>query len=101
MRSLPPIAQAVVFGDGAPTLSAVLWPARADITDAALDAAVAAANEALPDYARVAHWVLAQVPFTPEAGTCTANGRPLRDAIARIHAAGLAAAQTREFDVIQ
>jgi len=101
LRSFPPIAQAVVFGDGAPTLSAVLWPACADVTDVALDAALAAANEALPDYARVAHWARAAVPFTPEAGACTANGRPLRDAIARIHAAELAAVQTREFDVIQ
>jgi long-subunit acyl-CoA synthetase (AMP-forming) len=101
LRSLLPIAQAVVFGDGAPALSAVLWPARGDVSDAALDAAVATANAELPDYARVAHWARAKVPFAPEAGTCTANGRPLRDAIARIHAAELAAAQPREFDVIQ
>jgi len=101
MRSSPPIAQAVIFGDGAPALTAVLWPARADVSDAVLDAAVAAANAELPDYARVAHWVRAMVAFAPDAGTCTANGRPLRDAIEHIHAAALAAAQTREFDVVQ
>jgi len=101
LRSLPPIAQSVVFGDGAPALSAVLWPSRAGLDDAALDAAVAAANAELPDYARVAHWVRARAPFAPAAGTCTANGRPLRDAIERIHAAELAAAPTREIDVIQ
>ena len=55
----------------------------------------------MTDYARIAHWARAKVPFTPEAGTCTANGRPLRDAIARIHAAELAAAHPREIDVIQ
>jgi long-subunit acyl-CoA synthetase (AMP-forming) len=101
LRSSPTIAHAVVFGDGAPALSAVLWPARADVPDAALDAAVAAANAALPDYARVAHWARAKLPFAPEAGTCTANGRPLRDAIARIHAAELAAVPPKELDVIQ
>jgi long-subunit acyl-CoA synthetase (AMP-forming) len=101
LRSFPPIVQAVVFGDGAPALSAVLWPVGADVTDAALDAAVAAANAELPDYARVACWARAKVPYAPDAGTCTANGRPLRDAIARTHAAELAAAQPKEFDVVQ
>ena len=101
LRSLPLIAQAVVLGDGAPALSAVLWPSRADVDDAALAAAVATANAELPDYARVAHWVRAGVPFAPDAGTCTANGRPLRVAIGNIHAAALAAAAKRETDVVQ
>ena len=101
LRSLPLIAQAVVFGDGAPALSAVLWPSRAGLDDAALDAAVAAANAALPDYARVRHWVRARAPFAPEAGTCTANGRPLRVAIEQIHAAALATAEKRATDVVQ
>jgi long-subunit acyl-CoA synthetase (AMP-forming) len=101
LRSFLPIAQAVVFGDGAPTLSAVLWPVRDGLSDAALGQAVAAANAELPDYARVGHWIRARAPFTPEAGTSTPNGRPLRDAIARIHAAELAAAHPREIDVIQ
>ena len=101
LRSLPLIAQAVVFGDGAPALSAVLWPSRDAVDDAALDSAVADANRELPDYARVAHWVRARTPFSPEAGTCTPNGRPLRVAIEHIHAAELAAARTREADVVQ
>jgi long-subunit acyl-CoA synthetase (AMP-forming) len=101
LRSFLPIAQAVVFGDGAPTLSAVLWSVRDGLSDAALGQAVAAANAELPDYARVGHWIRARAPFTPEAGTSTPNGRPLRDAIARIHAAELAAAHPREIDVIQ
>jgi acyl-CoA synthetase (AMP-forming)/AMP-acid ligase II len=101
LRSLPLIAHAVVFGDGAPALSAVIWPSRADLDDSALDAAIAAANAQLPDYARVRHWVRARAPFAPAAGTCTANGRPLRIAIEHIHAAALAAAQTRTIDVVQ
>jgi long-subunit acyl-CoA synthetase (AMP-forming) len=100
LRSLPLIAQAVVFGDGAPALSAVLWPSREGVDDAALAAAVATANAELPDYARVAHWVRAGVPFAPAAGTCTPNGRPLRVAIGNIHAAALAAATTRTIDVV-
>jgi long-subunit acyl-CoA synthetase (AMP-forming) len=101
LRSLPLIAHAVVFGDGAPALSAVIWPSRADLDDSALDAAIAAANAQLPDYARVRHWVRARAPFALEVGTCTANGRPLRIAIEHIHAAALAAAQTRTIDVVQ
>jgi long-subunit acyl-CoA synthetase (AMP-forming) len=101
LRSLPLIAHAVVYGDGAPALSAVLWPSRPGIDDAALDAAVAAANAELPDYARVAAWVRGKAPFAPDAGTCTANGRPLRRAIERLHAAELAGATKREIDVIQ
>lgn len=92
LQAAPAIAQAVVFGEGQPALSAVLWPARPELTDEVLAAAVAAANARLPDYARVAHWVRAAQPFTAEARMATANGRPLREAIARAHAAALAAA---------
>ncbi|MCU0923765.1 MAG: AMP-binding protein, partial [Burkholderiaceae bacterium] len=49
LRGHPAVLQAVVFGDGEPALSAVLWPTQADATDAALQAAVDAANAALPD----------------------------------------------------
>ena len=47
LRGEPAIAQAVVFGDGQPALSAVLWPLRRDADDAALQAAVDAANATL------------------------------------------------------
>jgi long-chain acyl-CoA synthetase len=91
LRSEPVIAQAVVFGDGQPALSAVLWPATPEVAAPALDAAVQAANASLPDYAQVRHWVRAQGDFTPEAGLATPNGRPLRAAIQQRHAAALAA----------
>ncbi len=85
VRGLPAIAQAVVFGDGEPALSAVLWPAHAQLPDAALQAAVDAANATLPDYAQVRRWLRSPHPFTAESGLATANGRPQRDAIARLH----------------
>ncbi|MGE0674158.1 MAG: AMP-binding protein, partial [Methylibium sp.] len=82
---LPPIAQAVVFGDGRPALSAVLWPLRADLPDAVLQEAVDAANAGLPDYARVRRWVRARAAFDTDTGLATANGRPQRAAIEQLH----------------
>jgi len=89
LRSEPAIAQAVVFGDAQPALSAVLWPVRAELPDAALQAGVDATNATLPDYARVQQWVRARGAFGPESGLATANGRPLRDAIRHAHADAL------------
>ncbi|RYF34743.1 MAG: long-chain acyl-CoA synthetase [Comamonadaceae bacterium] len=91
LRSEPAIAQAVVFGDGEPALSAVLWPVRPDATDDALQAAVDAANATLPDYARIARWARGQAEFTVAAGLATANGRPQRAAILQMHADALGA----------
>lgn len=84
LRAHPAVAQAVVLGDGEPALRAVLWPTS---SSADLDAAVAAANAALPDYARIAHWTRGRAAFDASTGLATANGRPRRDAIAALHAA--------------
>ena len=89
LRGENAVAQAVVFGDGAPALAAVLWPLRAELPDAALQAAVDAANAALPDYARVQRWVRAGADFTVASGMATANGRPQRAAILQRHADAL------------
>ncbi|HEY0857197.1 MAG TPA: AMP-binding protein [Albitalea sp.] len=89
LRSHPAVLQAVVFGDGQPALSAALWPLQPQLDDDALQAAVDAANAGLPDYARVHHWVRAHAPFEPASGMATANGRPQRDAILRLHAEAL------------
>jgi hypothetical protein len=89
LRNQPAIAQAVVFGDARPALSAVLWPMQGEAHDATLQAAVDAANAALPDYARIARWVRAAAPFDAASGLATANGRPKRDAIAARHADAL------------
>jgi len=89
VRGMPAVVQAVVFGDGEPSLSAVLWPLHQELPDAALQAAVDAANARLPDYAQVRHWVRSTHPFTAESGLATANGRPRREAIAERHAGTL------------
>lgn len=77
LRASPAIAQAMVHGDGASALSAVVVPAApgADIA-----AAIAAANAALPPYARIADCRISR-PFTPLDQTLTANGRLRRAAI--------------------
>jgi len=89
LRCQPAVAQAVVLGDGQPALSAVLWPSSSAVDDAQLDAAVAAANATLPDYARVARWTRAADAFDAASGLATANGRPRRDAILARHADAL------------
>ncbi len=71
------IAQAMVYGEAASTLSALVVPSS---LDADLVAAVAAANATLPEYAHVAQW-RGVLPFTPANGQLTGNGRPKRDAI--------------------
>jgi len=84
------VGVAVVFGEAQPALSAVLWPARADTGEQALQACVDAANATLPDYARVRSWVRATRPFDAASGMATSNGRPRREAIFQAHAAALA-----------
>jgi long-subunit acyl-CoA synthetase (AMP-forming) len=75
------IAQAFVYGEAMPRNHALLWPHTPDCTDEDIAAAVALANEALPDYAQVHHWTRLEQPFTPANGLLTANGRPRREAI--------------------
>jgi long-subunit acyl-CoA synthetase (AMP-forming) len=62
------------------------WPesllmAEPSIAQVVVEAALADANEALPDYAQVRHWLFADEPFTPANGLVTPNGRPRRGAI--------------------
>ena len=90
LRSQGAVAQAVVFGDGQPALSAVLWPLAEQTSDSLLQAAVDAANAGLPDYAQVRHWVRARAAFAPDTGMATPNGRPHRAAILQAHADVLA-----------
>ena len=85
----PAVAQCVVVGDSRPAPAAIIV-ALPGATPAAVDAAVAAVNAALPDYARLVGW-LPSPPFTADNGLATGNGRPRREAITERHAAGLAA----------
>ena len=73
------IAQAMVFGDGMPTLGALVVPSTADVTDDEIALAIHLANRALPEYAHVRHWTKAP-PFTAANRQLTGNGR-LRRAI--------------------
>ena len=79
----PAIAQAAVFGEAQPWNAAVLVPRPLPGVEmkSAVDEALAAANQALPDYARIKKWVVASEPFTPQNGLLTANGRLRRDEI--------------------
>jgi long-subunit acyl-CoA synthetase (AMP-forming) len=95
LRDEPAILQAVVFGDGEPSLGAVLWPTREGVSNGQLQAAVDAANATLPDYARISHWTLAEAPFSAASGMATPNGRPQRAAIWQAHARRLQSATPR------
>jgi long-subunit acyl-CoA synthetase (AMP-forming) len=97
LRGDPAVAQAVVFGEGQPALSAVLWPLQPGIPDETLQRAVAATNAGLPDYARVARWARGRAPFDAQSGLATANGRPRRDAILALHAQDLGIPSTQTF----
>lgn len=85
----PQILQAMVLGEAQAALSALVVPLPgADPVQ--VDAAVARANQRLPDYARLGDWRLVP-PFDPAAGQITANGRPRRDALRRAYAPSPAA----------
>jgi long-subunit acyl-CoA synthetase (AMP-forming) len=75
------IAQALVNGEAMAHNHALVWPLRCETSDTQLGQAVAQANLALPDYARVHTWTRLDQPFTPQNGMATANGRPRRDVI--------------------
>ncbi len=71
------IRQALVFGDGQPSLSAMIVPIKRDIN---LSAIVSAVNKNLPDYAQIKQTHLVE-PFTIETNQLTGTGRPRRDVI--------------------
>lgn len=74
------VAQCVVFGESLPSITAVITPAAGAVpTD--IDRAIASANRQLPDYARVARWLVSQAPFSISNQQLTANGRPRRTSI--------------------
>lgn len=75
------IGQAFVHGEALPHNVALLWPLQADCGDAAIAAAVANANDTLPDYARVHRWQRLPEPFNAANGMLTDNGRLRRDEI--------------------
>ncbi len=80
----PEIAQAMVHGDGAATLSALIVPSG---LDANIDAAIQRANKTLPEYARITH-TRRIAPFTPMNGLLTGNGRLKRAEITTAYLTG-------------
>jgi long-chain acyl-CoA synthetase len=75
----PCIRQAFVYGDGETFPVALLFVQGEETTDAAILAAIRAANEKLPDYARVRNYHVARVPDAELAKYVTITGRPRRD----------------------
>lgn len=80
LTAQPAIAQAWVHGEARPWNAAVIVP-RERRTAVEIDAAIAAVNATLPDYARVTRWIPAAAPFSASTGELTANGRLRRDAL--------------------
>lgn len=84
LRESADVSEAVVLPDLHGGLRAVIWPA-VNAADAAIDAAVARANQQLPDYARLQGWGRACRPLDAASGLATPGGKPLRAAIAAAH----------------
>ena len=77
----PEIAQVVVYGDGAPVLSAFVVPA---FKGANINRSLDQVNARLPDYARVKQFTIVP-PFSPKDGTLTGTGRPRRSRITQLY----------------
>ncbi len=82
------LLQAAVFGEARARNVAVLVPHPA-AGAAQIEAAVAAANARLPDYAQVGAWLLADAPFTSANGLARPSGALDRQAIALRYANAL------------
>lgn len=80
----PAIGMAAAFGEAKPYLSALISPAGA-ASRTEIAAAVARANSRLPDYAQLRQWAVVSTPFTFANGLLTANGRPRRARILKVH----------------
>jgi len=76
----PEIAQACIFGEARAHNAAVIVT-RGEVNHEAITAAISRANQRLPDYAHIHHWVIATTPFTINNGQWTGTGRPRRLAI--------------------
>jgi long-subunit acyl-CoA synthetase (AMP-forming) len=81
LSRFPEIALAVVFGEARESNVAIIQPAAAEISDSVIATCVDAANELLPDYARIDGWLRADAAFSAENGLLTASGKPRRDAV--------------------
>ena len=78
----PAIAQACVFGEAQPFNTAIVCPADPSTRPSVIADAILSANRSLPDYARIADFVIADQPFSVANGLLTETGKPRREAIA-------------------
>ena len=78
----PAIAQACVFGEAQPFNTAIVCPANLSTRPQEIVDAILSANHSLPDYARIADFVIADEPFSVANGLLTETGKPRREAIA-------------------
>lgn len=92
----PPIAHALVTGDGRPWLCAVVSPRDPGTSREAIAQAVTRANARLPEYARVRHFIVSGTSPSFADGTLTANGRPCRERWLARHATRIESLYTRE-----
>jgi long-subunit acyl-CoA synthetase (AMP-forming) len=81
LSRFPEIAQAIVFGEAREHNVAIIQPAVAGLADELINTCVSAANDLLPDYARIHAWLRADAAFNEENGLLTASGKPRRDAV--------------------
>jgi long-subunit acyl-CoA synthetase (AMP-forming) len=73
LTSSPIIAQAAVFGEARPSLSAIVVTSNNNAF--AVKNAIDECNKHLPDYAQIHHWLIADTPFNTQSNTLTNNGR--------------------------
>jgi long-subunit acyl-CoA synthetase (AMP-forming) len=78
----PEIAQACVFGEAQPFNTAIVCPSAPSVTPGAVADAILTANRNLPDYARVADFIIADEPFSVANGLLTPTGKLRREAVA-------------------
>jgi len=83
LARFPEIAQAIVFGEGREHNVAIIQPAVPGLADELINTCVTAANDLLPDYARIHDWLRADAGFRVDNGLLTASGKPRRDAVWR------------------
>jgi long-subunit acyl-CoA synthetase (AMP-forming) len=92
----PAIRSALVLGDGLPFLVAVIEPAKGGthpgvdgrtehVTEQEIEEEVGRINAALPRYARIRRWTRLRAPFSPESGTLTLTGKPIRSRIVELY----------------
>jgi long-subunit acyl-CoA synthetase (AMP-forming) len=80
----PAIRHAIAFGEAQPAVTALLSPAKPDLPEDAIQAAIERVNARLPAHARVGRWVRMAEPPSFSNGLLTANGRVRREqALAR------------------